>query len=427
MAIKSRQIMVLCAVMCLCWQTVGSTAEPDWLWDAPREHFNCVTCKADPGGGIIQNPMVAMLDGSNLVMLATQNVYKSDAVVEDVKTRWQVSRDGGRIWERSEPILPTVFPTVEVGRCARFAYRLPDGTLLAAGSYGWENFPDTPENRKKFVEQGLYFLAPEDGHAEDTLSISHRAWMQQSVDDGRTWEERQIQLPVFVAHLCWYGGGVVLKDGSFVQPMWGRFDLKKEPKYVSSLLLRTEDKGESWTIHTIAGPKDFDLNETSVAQAANGDLVALIRTGNQKELGGAVYGQKELWTALSSDGGKTWTPARDSGLRGSTPWVVTTKDGLIVAVYIRRAPWPTGGGFPETGVFACVSRDHGQTWDTEHQVMLVDGGGEMVGGYPSAVALPDGSVYAVYALGACHGARHREIGGTRFHPRWAAFGASNDE
>jgi len=413
---KSRRMIVSCAAMWLCWRAVGLAAEPSWLWDAPREHFNCIVCKADPGQDrIVQNPMVAMLDGSTLVMFANQNTYMSDAVVENCLTRWLVSRDGGRTWERSEPISPTVLPTVEAGHnFMRPAYRLSDGTLLAVGSYGWENFPDTPENRKKFTEQGLYFFSPEEGNAGGTISVSHRAWMKRSTDGGKTWEKRDIQLPVFIAHLCCYGGGLVLRDSSFVQPMWGRFDLKKEPKYVSALLLRTEDKGESWTIHTIAGPKDFDLNETSVAQAANGDLVALSRTG------GHTPGQRDLWTALSSDGGKTWTPPRDSGLRGSTPWVVSTNDGLVVAVYVRREKQPGGGGFPETGVFACVSRDHGQTWDTQHQVMLMNGGGEMVGGYPSAVALPDGSVYAVYALGACY----LEIGGTRFHPRWAAFGAS---
>lgn len=416
MLLKAERMIILCAVMWLCWRAVGSAAEPNWLWDTPREGFNGVICEPDKPDSITQNPMVAMLDANTLVMFVTQNVYKSDAVVEGVKTRWQVSRDGGRTWERSEPISRAEFPTTE-DRFPRLAHRLPDGTLLAAVSDGWQNSPDTPENRKKFTEQGLYFFSPEEGNAGGTISLSHRAWMQRSTDGGKTWEKRQIQLPVFVAHLCWYGAGVVLHDGSFVQPMWGRFDLKKEPKYVSSMLLRTEDKGENWTIHTIAGPKEnFDLAETCVTQAANGDLVAIIRTQGPG-VAEAEGNGRQLWTAISSDGGQTWTPSRDSGLRGSTPWVVTTKDGLVVAVYARRGTDPGWGGFAKPGLFGCVSRDHGQTWDTEHQVLLRDGGGGNVYGYPSAVPLPDGSVYAAYGQGL-------DTYGVRFHPRFGDFGSS---
>jgi len=48
--------------------------------------------------------------------------------------------------------------------------------------------------------------------------------------------------------------------------------------------------------------------------------------------------------------------------------------------------------------------------------MLLDAGTEIVDGYPSAVALPDGTVYAVYTF---HGSS--AIGGTRFHPAHPSF------
>jgi len=209
-------------------------------------------------------------------------------------------------------------------------------------------------------------------------------------------------------HLALYGDPLVTRGGIIIQPMWGRFDLKREPKYVSSLVLRSEDNGARWELRTIARAVDFDFNETSITEAPNGDLVALIRT----------TGQRELWTAVSTDAGGTWSSPRTSGLLGSTPFLVTTKDGSIVAVYMRRATHPGGGGFAQTGVFACVSRDNGRTWDANHQVCLVDAGTEVVDGYPSAVALPDGSVCAVYGF---HGAR--AIGGTRFHSRGHDFGS----
>ena len=106
------------------------------------------------------------------------------------------------------------------------------------GSYGWQNHCDTCQKRAELDAKGYYYFKPEEGNVAGTISISHSAWASRSKDNGMTWEPmRQIKLPVFVAHLCQYGGGIVLGDGAFVQPMWGRFDLKEEPKYVSSLVL----------------------------------------------------------------------------------------------------------------------------------------------------------------------------------------------
>ena len=113
-----------------------------------------------------------------------------------------------------------------------------------------------------------------------------------------------------------------------------------------------------------------------------------------------------------------WADPRDSGMRGSTPDVVPTKDGLVVAIFVRRAGHPGGGEFARTGVCACVSRDHGQTWDTDHQVVIHDGGSEWIDGYPSAAALPDGSVLAAYGFYHDSG-----IAATRFHPRHPDFGS----
>lgn len=176
--------------------------------------------------------------------------------------------------------------------------RLPDGTLLRNGSCGWENFRDTPEKRKELTDQGYYLFTPELANAADTISIIHRVWMWRSHDNGKTWQKRQIDFPMFIPHLAAYGDPIVTHDGTFISSMWGRFDLETEPRNVSSLALRTTDAGETWSFATIAqagqAPDDFEFNETSITQAANGDLVALIRT----------TAQHKLWTAISKDGGR---------------------------------------------------------------------------------------------------------------------------
>jgi Neuraminidase (sialidase) len=376
----------------------------DWYWPEPRARQNAVILRAD-GGRLLQNPDIRMLDNGDLVVMAAHNIYASDAVVSDISIEWSVSHDGGATWEAGASV-PSLSPPI-AGNYPRPPARLKDGTLIAVVPRHWENFDDTPAQRKELADQGYYLFTPEEGNAPGVISISRRAWMARSRDSGKTWESTDITLPTFMPHFCCYGDGIVLRDGTFVQPMWGRFDLRKEPKYISSLALRTEDGGEHWDLRTIAKAKDFDFNETSITEAANGDLVALMRTSMQRE----------LWTATSNDGGKTWSQPRDSGLLGSTPWVVTTSDGLLVAVYARRASHKGGGEFAHTGIFAGVSRDHGHTWDTGHQVMLFDGGAEPVDGYPAAIALPDGSVYAVFSGPGCS-----FIGGVRFHPRSRDFG-----
>jgi len=148
-----------------------------------------------------------------------------------------------------------------------------------------------------------------------------------------------------MALIAVYGSAIVLSDGTYIQPSVGVHDLKKEPNGGSSLVLRTTDDGDHWEIATVAKPTPaISFNETSVTQAPNGDLVAVMRTNPQKE----------LWTTISKDDGKTWSAPHDSGMRGSTPWVVTTNKGLMVAVYSRRST-PL---FPTTGMYACVRRDN---------------------------------------------------------------------
>ena len=386
-----------------CILTIARAEGFDWLWKAPRKHVNTVIRTAE-GTKILQGPKVALLPNGALVTVVAHSNYASDAVVSDVEIEWFISHDGGLTWHRSDPLPPDAAP--RLNKYPTWPVRLKDGALLTIGSYGWENSTDTPEKRKELAAQGYYLFTPEEGNAKGVVSIIHRVWMSRSDDGGKTWKTSDIALPA-MPHLALYRDPLVTRGGTVIQPMWGRFDLKREPKRVSSLVLRSEDNGASWELRTVAKAVDFDFNETSIAEAPNGDLVALIRT----------TGQRELWTAISTDAGRTWSAPRNSGLLGSTPFLVTTKDALIVAVYMRRATHPGGGGFTQTGVFACVSRDNGRTWDVEHQVCLVDAGTEVVDGYPSAVALPDGSVYAVSGF---HGAR--AIGGTRFHPRQPAFG-----
>ena len=64
-----------------------------------------------------------------------------------------------------------------------------------------------------------------------------------------------------------------------------------------------------------------------------------------------------------------------------------------------------------------MSPDFLRSLGSTYILFLVEAGTEIVDGYPSAVALLDGSVYAVYVF---HGAS--TVGGTRLHPKSPEFG-----
>jgi hypothetical protein len=373
-----------------------------------------------PGGPLINlmpGPKLYLLNNGDLLTEVTLNKYVTDAVSKGSKAVWFVSANGGIEWSVLKK-KPADFAAINLGggfhqACGEGlcngALKLSDGTLLATTSPGFENFRES--EREKLAAQGYSLFDHQHGNAPGVVSVIRKFMMSRSRDGGKSLETKDIELP-FMAEIATYSKAIVLRDGTYIQPAWGLFN--KDERWLSSLAIRTNDNGDHWEMSTIAKGKDFDLGEPSITQAPNGDVVAVMRT----------TAQKELWTATSSDGGKTWSSPRDSGMRGSTPWVVTTKQGLLVAVYSRRDTKL----FPTTGMFACVSRDNGQSWDVEHQAMIRDNGTGTVDGYPQAVALPDGSVFAVYGLwlsipgrtvsGGISASTRLAVGGTRFSPAY---------
>jgi hypothetical protein len=353
--------------------------------DASKSWCFSVDIAAPDGTYIMNGPQLYLLNNRRLLVIVPLDKYVTDAVNKGIKFAWFVSDNGGITWEplKKRPVdfLPMDSHDYPTDQVHPRALKLHDGTLLATASAGYENFPES--QREKLGAEGYCLFDHKGGNAPGIVSVIRKVIMSRSRDGGKTWETNDIKLP-FMAEIALYGSAIMLSDGTYIQPAWGVHELKKEPKWVSSLVLRTVDDGDHWEIATVAKARDFDFNETSITQAPNGDLVAVMRT----------TAQKELWTAISKDDGKTWSAPRDSGMRGSTPWVVTTSKGLVVAVYSRR----TTTLFPTTGMYACVSRDNGQSWEVEHQAMIRDNGSAFVDGYPQAVAMPDGSVFAVYGL-----------------------------
>jgi len=162
---------------------------------------------------------------------------------------------------------------------------------------------------------------------------SPEAWwgmLMTSTDNGRTWSEprrlpedilgpiknKPVELP----------GGVLLAGSSTEDPATGEWRVHLE---------RSEDSGRTWEIIRPApATPEFNSIQPSILTHADGRLQLLCRSKEQT-----------ITTSWSSDGGRTWSPLRSSGLfnPNSGSDAASLADGRQVLIYNRR---DTAGGAP---------------------------------------------------------------------------------
>jgi hypothetical protein len=144
-----------------------------------------------------------------------------------------------------------------------------------------------------------------------------------------------------------------------------------------------------------AGKVSFE--EPALVRLPDGRLMAILRSG---EPGNYQY----LHSSFSGDNGHIWSSPEQTPMWGHPAHVLLLPGGELVCTYgYRRPPY---------GIRACISRDSGQTWDIEHEVILRDDGGSRDLGYPCTCRLKDGTLLTVYYIHGEDGIRH--IAGTRW-------------
>jgi hypothetical protein len=181
----------------------------------------------------------------------------------------------------------------------------------------------------------------------------------ESADDGRTWSD-PIAVEVDFDRPAVYGEMLELASGELLWPVWGE---RRKGERWRSALLSSRDGGQRWTVKsTIAfdpdarmsgkyveagdtgasasGTADFSrnddpdfrphnntdgFNETSVAQLADGRLLAVLRQQG-------VDGDQELslFTAFSADDGTTWSKYERVGFSGMSPALVRLRSGHLL-------------------------------------------------------------------------------------------------
>jgi hypothetical protein len=167
------------------------------------------------------------------------------------------------------------------------------------------------------------------------------------------------------------------------------------------------DAGRTWG-KTTKVPQWRGWNEVVLARAANGDLVAACRSDAPQRFHRFLYDNYSgLGVSISKDGGNTWSEVKTLFEWGRHhPSMVVLPGGEMVMTYVVRRGYPdTPDGFPQMGIEAVVSRDHGRNWDLDHRYLLVTWTGRAKGPdgpyiaqsqSTSSVLLPDGSILTSY-------------------------------
>jgi hypothetical protein len=208
-----------------------------------------------------------------------------------------------------------------------------------------------------------------------------------SHDYGATWVVQHGTITAGDAYdVVYFQRGIVVgRDGSLLATTYGY--LHGETKY-RSMLARSTDGGATWRIvSTIAkvpaGPKTGDMSEPTMARAADGDLVVVMRQSapiNRNVCNGAWQGAGLVITR-SSDDGATWTPPRPlagvgldvHNVASADPNLTRMSEGQLVLSYGRP------------GNRILVSTDgNGKTWGN---MTLTDSA--VSSGYTSIVALTE--------------------------------------
>ena len=289
---------------------------------------------------------------------------------EGGRMMWMRSSDNGRSWTS-----PKAFPSVPGAYGVTDVIQLHCGTMVAVA----------------LIELGHGFTMDLPcGPLEFARMTADRFPMEQvffrSDDDGEHWDE-SCRLPgpflfMTTSHdFCEATDGSLMLLTSAVPipsgPCW-----PEETRRFVSVLMRSEDRGGSWSVRSIVGSNDFNVEEAAMDRLPDRSL-------------GFCSRDHAAWFQ-SRDEGESWEEPRQlfegKGLedtRGAALFkkgdLVVTPDGTVAVLYSGGQ----GGGHGRVA----YSRDSGRTWtmpapDRGYQF-------DPLAYYPDACVLEDGTILAV--------------------------------
>lgn len=284
------------------------------------------------------------------------------------------SGDGGVTWS------PVDQPRIDR------RWQTADGRLVTARAEGWI-YTDA-DRLEELKAKGKTTMHARDG----VVAYLGGAKSRVSQDGGKTWSEHDIDVPQYVSGLMTYhqaASELVAPDGLRLVAVYGRRiakDNPDDPARQEIFVLRSTDDGRTWQCRAMfpQGPPDpgRGFNETALVRTGDGRILAMMRTAPE----GTLY------QSFSSDGGLTWSWPSDSRIWGYPAHLLLLDDGRLLCTYgYRKKPM---------GIRACLSTDHGRTWQIDRELILRDDGFGSPSdlGYPLTHLLPNGRLLTIYYL-----------------------------
>jgi hypothetical protein len=232
-----------------------------------------------------------------------------------------------------------------------------------------------------------------------------------SSDGGRTWDDA-VAIEPASDDRPWAIWDPPLVDR---HPRTGKIRQLAETGYAQSgtssqaYIRSSTDEGQTWS-KSIKVPQWQGVNEAYLFRAGNGDLLAACRTDVPRRLKGKTLDHYEgLGISSSRDDGRTWSAVKklyDYG-RHHPSMVLMPNQDIVMTYVVRLGYVDDQNGFPQFGIEAVVSHDHGVTWDLDHRYLLHVWSGQRKGKtywWPSSQAtsstlLHDGAILTAFGTG----------------------------
>ena len=220
--------------------------------------------------------------------------------------------------------------------------------------------------------------------------------------DLKTWS-RPVGMDVDAIFLPRPGewGKMFTQDNALYQVVYGGTQADKALESVPTRpgILRSDDGGKNWALHSWVTPPWFDknsrqANETAVLPLTKTRWIAVSRTHGRAEDGTI----NQLYWTLSDDGGKTWqdpqkirvpstlqTDEQTPGLPGDAPMLNLAPDGRILLQYRGlHSDNPQNGGMVSLAAVTVADGSHPILQVSEPTVLANYKGNRYDGGYGDA-------------------------------------------
>lgn len=324
-----------------------------------------------PNAGYVGWPTIARLNDGRLVLAYSGNRQKHVCPFGQVHVSF--SNDQGRTWTWPRAVVDGPLDDRDAG-----LLQTTKGTLLVTWftSMAWQRAFESGDEFRNTLPPQQYdqWKLRMEMLPADVRDREMGCWTIRSTDGGFTWSQKIDTVANSPHGPIQLSDGTLLYPGKHRQENFGIGD-KGSPFTAKVGAAASTDDGQSWKWHSDITPMDghdvAQYHELHGTQAKDGRVVVHIRNHNEKH-------HYETLQTHSLDGGKTWAPVTNTGLKGFPNFLITTKSGLLITTYGHR--------FTPMGNFASVSEDHGRTWSQPLHINT-DSRGDM--GYPSTVEIED--------------------------------------